>query len=146
MLIFREEFKQVKTLRRQYCYFGNKNLLSFCKQCDIQHFAVRAKVSQILIGKFSLLWLLDTHKALARKVQLSSYSPRREIKLCLKQIRRTSSRCLINLAWLTNFFLEIIVNLLLIRLMSESEFIVTSGSPPKIISNEIIVGINDSFL
>jgi hypothetical protein len=29
--------------------------------------------------------------------------------------------------------------------MSESEFIVTSGSPPKIVSNEITVGINDSF-
>ena len=29
--------------------------------------------------------------------------------------------------------------------MSESEFIVTNGSPPKIISNEIMESINDSF-
>ena len=70
MLIYREEFKQVKTQRRQFSYFGNKNLPSFYKQCDIQHFAVRAKVLQILIGKSSLQWLLDTHKALVHKVQL----------------------------------------------------------------------------
>jgi len=145
MRTFREEFKQVKTPKRLFFYFGNKNLRSSCKQCDIQHFAVRARVSQILIGKFNLLWLLDTHKVLVRKVPPLCYSQRKEIKLCLKQPRMTLSRCLINLAWLTNFFREIIVNLLLIRLMSESEFIVTSGSPPKIVSNEITVGINDSF-